>query len=907
MPQSVAIIGAGPSGLVAAKTLLQWPTSPPYEVTIFEKSHSAGGMWPGEPSRSHTSPSSPRDHPWEGRKQYCSPEMPLNTSRFSATFSDLAWENVDLSPDHTGQYGRDWKQSGLRVPMFPKAWQAGRYLEQYRRTYIPETALRFGCEVIGAEVIERDGGKKVWKLRIVRAGAESGVKRAEWSMSFDRLIVASGFLSRTQTVSENLLGLRNKDVDPESMPRILHSSELRDLTQLVKEPGGGFRGEKILVVGGANSGGDAAATLAFQICSALHSPARHTDVSEPLRKSLSDLKVYHLFPRPLYAVPEFNARPYDGGRSAEVSNGNNGETHDATDESAAEDVTQAKYHDRVEDTEGRANEDNMGDSNKEVSEGIESHRNHHLAPFLPLDVLFWDLSSRPAGPITCFGGRQSLEAMKMLHSAAQAAVGGDQSELGAPELVASEVDGAMHATLTDGYSEFIRSKVIIPVKGRLSDLHVDKVSGNTMTASLVDGRNLKDIAAIVDATGFSASKTLSIFSANVLEALEYDSSSQRLPLILTNFQTSSPAVPSLAFMGFYEGTYWGMLEMQARMIAHSWSDSLNNPSPHGSKRIRLTKFSDWETLDKMRELRTAIRSRALDVPQYWIGDFAGYMEGIAQDLGLPRMDHGLYTARSADGTLKGTATPARYMSPSRLNIDPSEREARMTLTALDETVTLPKTFEAYTSQAVLRALQGNWDVLRIVRDTKEVVPVRRFPGIAIFYSRMPTARQYDRESLLVEKFSNGPEDGAGKPTMKEHRQVWRYCEGVLGTTSRMTAHDPWSHSLSIWGVEPNGDGLTADEWQQRSFDNGSDSDDDKKYWLDVAGVSEEFTGLRCLSGYYRIWDGNKAVGTIAYFWWFRAVSIIAWGSLKKGVEPDGPWSMTYYSRPQGPIFPWQKD
>jgi hypothetical protein len=58
--------------------------------------------------------------------------MRTNISRFSVAFSDLAWESV----------------LGSNVPMFPRAWQVRRYLEEYARRYIPEGVVGLGRRVV---------------------------------------------------------------------------------------------------------------------------------------------------------------------------------------------------------------------------------------------------------------------------------------------------------------------------------------------------------------------------------------------------------------------------------------------------------------------------------------------------------------------------------------------------------------------------------------------------------------------------------------------------------------------------------------------------------------------------------------------------------------------------------------
>ena len=81
--KTVLIVGGGPAGLVAAKTLLRWKNTP-FKVTIFEAAERVGGMWRGKKGE-------------QGNK--CSPEMRTNLSRFTVAFPDLPWQSVPLDAD----------------------------------------------------------------------------------------------------------------------------------------------------------------------------------------------------------------------------------------------------------------------------------------------------------------------------------------------------------------------------------------------------------------------------------------------------------------------------------------------------------------------------------------------------------------------------------------------------------------------------------------------------------------------------------------------------------------------------------------------------------------------------------------------------------------------------------------
>jgi cation diffusion facilitator CzcD-associated flavoprotein CzcO len=93
-------------------------------VTVFEASHRIGGLWPV-------------DQVDDGG--LVNPDMCVNQSRHTVSFSDLAWEEEKAS--------------------FPKAWEVGKYLERYVKTYGVE--VRLGSRVVGTDM---EGER--WKVKV---------------------------------------------------------------------------------------------------------------------------------------------------------------------------------------------------------------------------------------------------------------------------------------------------------------------------------------------------------------------------------------------------------------------------------------------------------------------------------------------------------------------------------------------------------------------------------------------------------------------------------------------------------------------------------------------------------------------------------------------------------------------
>ena len=396
--KSVLIVGAGPSGLVAAKTLLH-STPGKFNVTVLEKQDRVGGMWALRKGETGGKVSS---------------EMSTNLSRFTVAFSDLSWDSVDLDSDLGESRG---KKKRNHIPMFPKAWQVGRYLETYAKKYIPKDIIQFNSRVTKAERILQDGIKK-WKVEWKALSDQcmpaqkdfvenaSIPQKAEGSLCqrcYDYLIVGTGFFS-----SPRPLALEKPEDGSDQLffpPKIQHSSEFVDLERLLSE-GSNAKGN-IVVIGGGISGSETAANVAFQISNAKHAPLS--------KQNYASCNVYHVFSRPFYCLPRYLPRdPY--------------------------------------------------------SPETQSYR---LTPtFSPLDLCMYNLSRRPDGPIFPVHGRMAPDRALKSHQFIHSLLGGDQRDLGHPEVVYSQQQQKFPAYtgLVDMYPEFIRSGGIVPLRGRAVQL-----------------------------------------------------------------------------------------------------------------------------------------------------------------------------------------------------------------------------------------------------------------------------------------------------------------------------------------------------------------------------------------------------------------------------------------------------
>lgn len=662
--KTACIIGAGPAGLVSAKTLLQ---TGQFEVTIYEKSSRLGGIWALDEA---------------SRGAYLSPQTPTNLSKFTVGFSDLSWDSVDTT-SKSAKLASNGSSSQPKTPMFPKAWQVNRYLQAYRQRYVPDDLIKYETEVIATRCRKqlRKGAQTHW---VVTTRDETA---GEQERIFDHLIIASGFFAKPRPLSQDVV----VSEDDSSMKSI-HSSYFRTLEDLFPA-GTVIKGKTILLIGGGNSSGEAAAAVANQLSNTQWSPQ-----DDDRRKRFEGCKVIHVTPRPFYALPPYTP----------------------SDESST--------------------------------------------TFMPLDYNFYNLSKRLPGLITGNAGKVTEQVKNILHGALQGSIGGDQSDLGADALVAPEGSerGAVQVALAETYAEHVRSGLIEVHAGRVKS--VDTSAGKAYVEHGHRTFKLEDVGAIVYATGYSPEPALSFLHETTKKALHFDATSMRLPLILEQWQTASIGACNMSFIGFYEGPYWPIMEMQARLTADRWL--------HGES--KATK--PYEEADELLALRQAMKDRGLDVPQYWFGDYAGYMEELASVLDLERNDGPFKAER------EGPVCPARYLTSAD-----NKSEADKIMQDLHTTWHACLSEGRYVPRAAFRAMQGKWHINRtITSNATSSFPSGTLNGTASFHPRQSTDRAFDLEYLYIE---SGTFTTSTNMTMTASRRyVYRYCE----------AED----RLSVWFVKP---------------------------------------------------------------------------------------------------------
>jgi hypothetical protein len=99
---------------------------------------------------------------------------------------------------------------------------------------------------------------------------------------------------------------------------------------------------------------------------------------------------------------------------------------------------------------------------------LDEDGNFNAAPkFLPLDLILYNLSRRGGGEISAAISTVPPEKAKKGHEFLRSVLGGDQSDIGSQKLVYMEdqMQYPGYTGITDTYTEFVRSGIIVPVKG----------------------------------------------------------------------------------------------------------------------------------------------------------------------------------------------------------------------------------------------------------------------------------------------------------------------------------------------------------------------------------------------------------------------------------------------------------
>lgn len=264
---SVAIIGAGPSGLASAKYLLAQRGGPdgacPFtNITIFEQQPQVGGVW------LYSDAPTPTQHIPQ-TSAFCPPDGPLrrDAEGEAPVFPSPMYDSLNTNIPHTlMQYSDapfitegDVREGGRdRIPIFPSRQTVQAYLERYAADV--RHLIRFSTTVedvrlVQVEQQQQEGGATTTtrdRWDVTTRDVRTGAARTE---RFDAVVVASGHYSTTYT--PDVPGIR--EFAAAHPGALAHAKSYRR-----PEDGDGrqYVGKKVVVVGNGPSGLDIASQIA---------------------------------------------------------------------------------------------------------------------------------------------------------------------------------------------------------------------------------------------------------------------------------------------------------------------------------------------------------------------------------------------------------------------------------------------------------------------------------------------------------------------------------------------------------------------------------------------------------------------------------------------------------------------
>lgn len=408
---------------------------------------------------------------------------------------------------------------------------------------------------------------------------------------------------------------------------------------------------------------------------------------------------------------------------------------------------------------------------------------------MPLDLSSYNTHNRPV-PLVNTQGHISKDAAHAVHAIFEHVLGTDQA-IFSPLLHFDDDAKAEppYLAVSDWYCDFVRSGRICLSKGKLEILR-----GNTAVVSTPGGsEKVQDVVAVILATGFDPSPSLSFLPSHTLDKMHHSSQHHAQPLALAFHGTHHPDVPGLGFVGFYRSPYWGVIQMQARLLAEVWS----HPADELAEPLRYKLAAD-DSVQRTLALRQDPR-----LSQFPMGDYAWLMHEFAEALSLrrtPISPQGI-PLLSHDRQSIDMLTPSTYEFGDESARDEAARSRQDTHNVCIQCLTTPR----FVARAVFRSLLGTWKLERDLYSTLPSHPSGHFSGTAQFLLRDMTpdglrcaeepgedddggeADDVGLEYLYVEDGDFKTDAGFGFRAAR--RYVWRY--------------DERRDVLSVWFVKPD--------------------------------------------------------------------------------------------------------
>jgi cation diffusion facilitator CzcD-associated flavoprotein CzcO len=241
-------------------------------------------------------------------------------------------------------------------------------------------------------------------------------------------------------------------------------------------------------------------------------------------------------------------------------------------------------------------------------------------------------------------------------------------------------------SISDHYLDLVIDGKIQVRKGRVQAIQNQPSIVPPFELILSDGTSLQNIDHIIACTGYQCS--LQFLDPEILQELQYDKTDAFVPII-SCYDTFHPQLPNFGMVGMYKGPYFGVMELQAQLLARRWMLS-----------AALPPMMDSVLADALRASET--RRHHVPKAQFPHFDYIGLMDHLSSLLN-PIPTESRFSCEKGE-----MVTPLLYRS------DLNGNKMELYKSAMNED--LCRSSESCISRMALNAMLGQWTFDRVISD-----------------------------------------------------------------------------------------------------------------------------------------------------------------------------------------------
>jgi len=375
--------------------------------------------------------------------------------------------------------------------------------------------------------------------------------------------------------------------------------------------------------------------------------------------------------------------------------------------------------------------------------------NSAAGSYAPLDmVLYQRTREAPQVPPSIV---MDAEACRARHALLQKLSGSRKQQL-SPIGVPTDFTKPPLVAISDDYLNLVLDGNIDVVQGRVAKATIlpnnnddddnENNKKDSIHLELENGSVVSGIDRIISCTGYKSQQLGSFLDASLLTTLEYDDKDTGHAPMTLCYDTFHPRLPGLGFVGMYKGPYFGIMELQARLLAGLYSGDIPKP---------LSQDSIERALQESKTIRDPTTPRA-QFPRY---DYIGMMDSLAEQLDL-------VPSQELGGSIGSMVSPPFYQ-PSKDIAEQCQQAIHRELGRTtqngetDDDSSIPSVNMA---RVALSALIGTWKFERkIIQCARPAEPPQRVHGEIAFSHMHPSSAgeeddKDDDSSLFVQKANN---------------------------------------------------------------------------------------------------------------------------------------------------------